>query len=88
MRFYYDNIYNLGMNLTTQVTIEYLKELPIVEIDLKNKKEKEIHDSIIKDVDEIEELTSHKQRNEIKIESIQKDINNKVERLYGVEIPE
>lgn len=88
MRFYYDNIYNLGMNLTTQVTIEYLKELPIVEINLKNKKEKEIYEGIIKDVDEIQELTTNKKRNEIKIEAIQNEINKKVEKLYGVEISE
>ena len=84
MRFYYDNIYNLGMSLTTQVTIEYLKELPIKEPDLKNKKENEIYNTIIKRVDEIQELMEHKQRNEIKIEAIEMEINKIVEEFYGI----
>lgn len=84
MRFYYDNIYNLGMNLTTQVTIEYLKELPIVEINLKNKKEKEEYESVIKSVDEIQTLTIHKQRNEINIKATQKAIDKIVYKLYGI----
>ncbi len=29
MKFYYEYTYNLGMNLTTQITIEYLSQLPI-----------------------------------------------------------
>jgi adenine-specific DNA-methyltransferase len=88
MRYYYDNIYNLGMNLTTQVTIEYLKELPIKVPNLKNKGEKEIYDSIIQRVDEIQELTDLKQRNQTKIGGLQKEIDKMVEILYGVTIPE
>ncbi|MEO8232038.1 MAG: N-6 DNA methylase [Ignavibacteriota bacterium] len=88
MRFYYENIYNLGMKLTIHMRIEYLKELPIIEINLKNKKDKEIYDSIIKSVGEIQELTSNSHRKKIKIEAIQNEINNKVEKLYKVIIPE
>jgi len=29
LSFYYENVFNLGMSLTSQVTIEFLKELPI-----------------------------------------------------------
>ncbi|MDP3683881.1 MAG: N-6 DNA methylase, partial [Ignavibacteria bacterium] len=87
MRFYYDNIYNMGMNLTSQITLEYLKELPIVKINLKNEMQKDLHDSIIKSVIEIQDLISGKSRNKIKIESIQNEINKKVERLYQVELP-
>lgn len=72
------------MNLTTQVTIEYLKELPIVEINLKNKKEKEEYESVIKSVDEIQTLTIHKQRNEINIKATQKAIDKIVYKLYGI----
>ena len=87
MKFYYDNIYNLGMSLTTQVTIEYLKELPIYKINLENKKEKEIYDKIIGDIDEIQKLSEKDHSNKIVIDSIQNEINKCVEKLYGVEIP-
>jgi hypothetical protein len=88
MKFYYDNVYNLGMKLTTQATVEYLKELPIVNINLKNKKQKELHDSIIKCVDESQSLTGNRRRNKIKIAALQQEIDKKVEKLYNVEIPE
>jgi len=88
MKFYYDNVYNLGMKLTTQVTVEYLKELPIFKIDLKNKKQKELHDSIIKCVDESQSLISNRLRNRIKIAALQNEIDKNVEKLYRVEITE
>src|SRR5207244_3312468 len=88
MKFYYDNIYNLGMKLTTQVTIEYLKELPIVNINLNHKPEKELHDAIIKHVEEVQQLNEHPQQNKIKILAYKNDIDKKVENLYKVHIPE
>ncbi|MBI2966794.1 MAG: N-6 DNA methylase [Bacteroidetes bacterium] len=88
MRFYWETTYNLGVKLTMHMRIEYLRELPIKEPNLKQKGEKEIYDSIIKDVDELQELASNAERNKIKIEAIQSDIDKKVEKLYEVEISE
>ncbi len=33
IHFYYELVFNLGMNLTTQVTVEYLKKIPIPKIE-------------------------------------------------------
>jgi len=88
MKFYYDNIYNLGMNLTTQVTIEYLKELPIKNLNLKHKADRVIYESIIEKVDELQNLISNSQKNKVTIEAIQNELNKMVEKFYGVEIPD
>jgi type I restriction-modification system DNA methylase subunit len=88
MKYYWETTYNVGMKLTTHMRIEFLRELPIKEPNLNLKKEKEIYNDIIRDVDEIQELILNKKHNEIKIKAIQNEINKKVEKLYGVQIPD
>ena len=33
IHFYYELVFNLGMNLTTQITVEYLKQIPVPKIE-------------------------------------------------------
>jgi len=73
MSFYYETVYNLGMNLTTQLTIEYLKELPIPIIDFKNKSELNIYEQIIKQVES--RITLQEQLNTEKLETNKTQIN-------------
>ncbi len=82
MRFYYENVYNLGMNLTTQVTIEYLKELPIVKINLESVQN--CYSAIINAVDNIQSLICSKNQTKSKIKSMKDQIDIMVYKLYNL----
>ncbi len=82
MNFYYEYTYNLGMKLTTQITIEYLKELPII----KDPDEK-ISKNIIKLVDEMLKLnktSESREKNKTKIEAVDYEIDQEVYKLYNL----
>jgi len=88
MRFYYENIYNLGMKLTVHMRIEYLKELPIKEPNLNNKAEKEAYESIIRRIEEIQGLSHSQKKNMVKIGGLQREVDKMVDKLYDVHIPD
>jgi len=82
MGFYYDLTYNLGMSLTTQITIEYLKELPIIK-----KVDEGINKNIIGLIDEMLKLnktTESREKNKTKIEAVDYEIDKMVYKLYGL----
>ncbi|OGC24981.1 hypothetical protein A2291_01530 [candidate division WOR-1 bacterium RIFOXYB2_FULL_42_35] len=93
MGFYYEYTYNLGMALTTQITIEYLSQLPIRVVDFNDSEEKATHEQMAKLVEKM--LGLHKQLPKAKLpqdkESIQrqidatdKQIDQLVYQLYGL----
>jgi hypothetical protein len=67
------------MSLTTQITIEYLKEIPIKIIDFKDRNEKSRHDGLILLVDQM--LEAKKQLQQAKTESDKNYLNRKCEQL-------
>ncbi|HET9137703.1 MAG TPA: DNA methyltransferase [Candidatus Kapabacteria bacterium] len=79
IRFVYENLFNIGMNLTSQITIEYLKQIPIRNLDLSNVADKQKHDTISKLVDQM--LETKKQLANSKRESEQAQLKRKCEYL-------
>ena len=71
--FYYENVFNLGMNLTSQITIEYLKEIPIKKII--SESEKQSHDRIVSLVTQM--LEAKKQLQSIKTDKDKTYYENK-----------
>jgi len=82
MSFYYENTYNLGMNLTTQITIEYLRELPIINLSNSNDIE-HIYNYLINSVDKIQNHINSKNRT-LNVESLNKQINISVYKIYNL----
>lgn len=91
--YFYESTFNLGMNLTTQITIEYLKQLPIPKIDFTNPAEKKRHDEIVKHVETMLELNKELQKSKPgeeqerlkqRITYIEKKIDALVYELYGL----
>jgi len=78
IEFYYENVYNLGMNLTTQITIEYLKEIPIFKINYEKSEHLQIQKEIIELVDKIQNENTL----ELEFNRLNSEINQKVYELY------
>jgi hypothetical protein len=88
MNYYYEKSYNLGMNLTTQVTIEFLSKLPIKNFSLNDKLIiAETVDKILKLNKELQKISENSNKwNSIKseIEKTDKKIDEEVYKLYGL----
>ena len=88
MHFFYEHSYNVGMNLTTQVTIDFLSKIPVKQI------QESQQQPIIKLVDKM--LSLNKRLNEIKdkqtdekarlkkeIQKTDDEIDQEVYKIYG-----
>jgi hypothetical protein len=91
--FFYEKSYNLGMSLTSQITIEYLKTLPIPQINFKNPLQKSQHDSIVNNVTQLlaakQKLAQAKEGREKdyltnQCNALDTQIDNLVYALYGL----
>jgi len=68
--FFYEKNFNLGMRLTTQITIEYLKQIPIPKINFNNEEEALQYEQIITFVNGL-----LREKQQLHIAYTQKDIN-------------
>jgi adenine-specific DNA-methyltransferase len=89
IHFYYEFSYNVGMNLTTQLTIDFLSKVPIKEGSEKVKKELvTLVGNTIKLNENISEfkgkITKGRERLEKEIDKTDKEIDQLVYRLYGL----
>jgi hypothetical protein len=85
MHFFYEYSYNVGMNLTTQVTIDFLSKVPIKETE---------REDLSKSVEKMLELQrkyhaeknngSSKDKLEQQITNIDYEIDQEVYKLYGI----
>ena len=78
MNFYYEYSYNVGMNLTTQVTIDFLKKIPMKEL-----KNISIKKQVFDNVNEIIKLKSkNKKEDDSKIILLDQKIDDLVFQIY------
>lgn len=87
MRFYYENTYNLGMNLTTQVTLEYLRKLPMVKLNNGFDQEHKIYDALIDSSKDLQNLFNSQKINS-KIAILKNQIDIMVYKLYNLNYDE
>lgn len=87
LEFYYEGTFNLGMSLTTQLTVEFLKQLPIKEISLENQQPFiEKADQMLLLNKELQELSEKFQRNlqrEFSLETLSKKLQNWYELSFA-----
>ena len=88
MKFYYEFSYNIGMNLTTQVTIDFLSKIPIR---LPSPQQEKTIVSLVNDMLELqkknhnENISGHEKEGiERQIKNIDYEIDAEVYKLYGI----
>jgi len=85
MNYYHKNKYlDQSKELFQKILIENAKEFPIHHIDFSNKGEKSLHDRLVKLVDEMLKLNKYPDKNRIKIQAKDKEIDELVYKLYGL----
>lgn len=88
MGFFYEHSYNIGMNLTTQVTVDFLSKLPIKNIpSYKQEIVTKLVDKIINLNSEIQSIAENSEKwNSIKseIEKADNKIDEEIHKLYGL----
>jgi SAM-dependent methyltransferase/predicted RNA-binding Zn-ribbon protein involved in translation (DUF1610 family) len=85
MRFFYEYSYNVGMNLTTQVTIDFLSTVPI-KLNAEGALPKLVSDmlSLKKELSATEENSNEWERLKSEVEKTDKKIDTAVYELYGL----